>query len=135
MKHDDMVWSDRKRNWLGLPWTFTVYGLSEDRLFIKRGFLNIREDEVRLYRILDLSLRRSLWQRIAGLGTIYVDSSDKTMKAFEICNIRRCEEVKEQISQLVEQERDNKRVSSREFMGGFQEEDEMDPEGQDNGYE
>ena len=32
MKRDDLVWSDRKRNWLGLPWTFTVYGLTEDRL-------------------------------------------------------------------------------------------------------
>ena len=58
MKRDDLVWSDRKRNWLGLPWTFTVYGLTEDRLFIKTGVLNIHEDEVRLYRILDLSLRK-----------------------------------------------------------------------------
>lgn len=135
MKRDDMVWSDRKRNWLGLPWTFTVYGLSDDRLFIKRGFFNIQEDEVRLYRILDLSLRRSFWQRMAGLGTIYVDSSDKTMKAFEISNIRRCETVKEQISRLVEQERDNKRVSSREFMGGYQEDDGEDFEDPDHDYE
>lgn len=124
MKRDDMVWSDRKRNWLGLPWTFTVYGLSQDRLFIKSGALNIHEDEVRLYRILDLSLRRSFWQRIVGLGTIHIDSSDKTMKAFDMQNIRNCEAVKEQLSQLVEQERDNKRVSSREFMGGYEGEDE-----------
>ena len=103
MKRDDLVWSDRKRNWLGLPWTFTVYGLTEDRLFIKTGVLNIHEDEVRLYRILDLSLRKTLWQRIMGLGTIHVDSSDKTMKAFDISNIRNCEDVKEQLSRLVEQ--------------------------------
>lgn len=119
MKRDDLVWSDRKRNWLGLPWTFTVYGLTEDRLFIKTGVLNIHEDEVRLYRILDLSLRKTLWQRMVGLGTIHVDSSDKTMKAFDISNIRNCEDVKEQLSGLVEQERDNKRVSSREFIGGY----------------
>lgn len=124
MKREDMLWSDRKRNWLGLPWTFTVYGLTEDRLFIKTGCFNIHEDEVRLYRILDLSLRRSFWQRIVGLGTIHVDSSDKTMKAFDICNIRDCESVKEQISRLVEEERDNKRVSSREFMGGYEEDGE-----------
>ena len=82
MKRDDLVWSDRKRNWLGLPWTFTVYGLTEDRLFIKTGVLNIHEDEVRLYRILDLSLRKTLWQRIMGLGTIHVDSSDKTIRGY-----------------------------------------------------
>ena len=125
MKREDMVWSDRKRNWLGLPWTFTVYGLTEDRLFIKTGILNIHEDEVRLYRILDLSLRKTFWQRIVGLGTIHVDSSDKTMKAFDIHNIRDCENVKEQLSQLVEQERDNKRVSSREFIGGYEDGDLM----------
>ena len=124
MKREDMIWSDRKRNWLGLPWTFTVYGLTEDRLFIKTGVLNIHEDEVRLYRILDLSLRRSFWQRIVGLGTIHVDSSDKTMKAFDIHNIRDCENVKEQLSGLVEQERDNKRVSSREFIGGYEDGDD-----------
>ena len=124
MKREDMIWSDRKRNWLGLPWTFTVYGLTEDRLFIKTGVLNIHEDEVRLYRILDLSLRRSFWQRIVGLGTIHVDSSDKTMKAFDIHNIRDCENVKEQLSGLVEQERDNKRVSSREVIGGYEDGDD-----------
>lgn len=130
MKRDDLVWSDRKRNWLGLPWTFTVYGLSQDRLFIKSGILNIQEDEVRLYRILDLSLKKSLWQRLMGLGTIRVDSSDKTMKTFDISNIRRCESVKEELSRLVEDERDNKRVSSREFIGGY-DEGEDGFEGQD----
>lgn len=131
MKREDLVWSDRKRNWLGLPWTFTVYGLSQDRLFIKSGILNIQEDEVRLYRILDLSLKKSFWQRILGLGTIRVDSSDKTMKAFDIYNIRDCEAVKEQLSSLVEEERDNKRVSSREFIGGY-EDGEEEFEGQDS---
>lgn len=132
MKRDDLVWSDRKRNWLGLPWTFTVYGLSQDRLFIKSGILNIQEDEVRLYRILDLSLKKSLWQRIVGLGTIRVDSSDKTMKAFDMTNIRHCESVKEELSRLVEEERENKRVSSREFISG-QEEGEETFDGQDGG--
>ena len=129
MKRDDLVWSDRKRNWLGLPWTFTVYGLTEDRLFIKTGVLNIHEDEVRLYRILDLSLRKTLWQR-----TIHVDSSDKTMKAFDISNIRNCEDVKEQLSRLVEQERDNKRVSSREFIGGYGDDEDHGFDEEDSPY-
>ena len=72
MKRENMIWSERKRNALGLPWTFTVYGLAEDRLFVKSGVLTVHEDEVRLYRILDLTLSRSLWQRMLGLGTIHV---------------------------------------------------------------
>ncbi len=118
------IWRARKRNFLGLPWTFTVYGFSEDRLFIKTGILSTREDEVRLYRITDLSLVRSLWQRIMGMGTIRVYSADQSLRDFEIKNIRDCESVKEQLSQLVEKERQAKRVTSREFLM-----DEEDAEG------
>lgn len=28
------LWSARKRNALGLPWTFTKYAFTEDRLFV-----------------------------------------------------------------------------------------------------
>ena len=55
----EILWSDRKRIWCGLPWTFTVYSMSEDRLFVKKGLFSLREDEVRLYRIKDLALQRS----------------------------------------------------------------------------
>ncbi len=111
------IWRARKRNFLGLPWTFTVYGFSEDRLFIKTGILSTREDEVRLYRITDISLYRGLWQRIMGMGTIRVYSADQSLGDFEIKNIRNCEDVKEQLSALVEKERQQKRVTSREFLG------------------
>ena len=118
------IWRARKRNFLGLPWTFTVYGFSEDRLFIKTGILSTKEDEVRLYRITDLSLIRSLWQRIMGMGSIRVYRADQSLRDFEIKNIRDCESVKEQLSQLVEKERQAKRVTSREFLM-----DEEDAEG------
>ena len=84
-----LIWSDRRRLWCGLPWTFTTYRLTEDRLFVKSGFLNLREDEVRLYRIKDLVLRRSLLQRMFGLGTIQIISSDSSLSNFELSNIKR----------------------------------------------
>ena len=102
MKHTDVLWHDRKRNFLGLPWTFTVYELTRNRLFLQTGFLNQREDEVRLYRITDLTLTRSLWQRIIGTGTIHIDSSDKTLANFDLKNIRDSGNIKEQLSNLVE---------------------------------
>lgn len=111
-----VVWFDRKRIWCGLPWTFTSYKLTQDRLFVKRGFLNLREDEVRLYRIKDLVLHRSLFQRIFGLGTVEVKSSDSSMENFQLENIKNSADVKEQLSVLVEEERQRKKVSSREFM-------------------
>ena len=58
------------------------------------------------------------------MGTIRVYSADQSLRDFEIKNIRDCESVKEQLSQLVEKERQAKRVTSREFLM-----DEEDAEG------
>lgn len=120
----EIIWKDRKRIFFGLPWTFTKYSLSEDRLFISTGFFSVKEDEVRLYRIMDVSLERKLWQRMCGLGTIKCCSADKTMGDFKIKNIKKSREVKEMLSNMVEDERTKKKVSSREFMD--HESDEFD---------
>ncbi len=125
----DLLFKERKRIWCGLPWTFTVYSFDEERFFIKRGMFTIKEDEIRLYRILDLSLKRNFIQRIFGLGTITVDSSDKSMKCFEIKNIKHARDFKELLSQKIEEERMRKRISGREFISdhdheGFDEYDE-----------
>lgn len=113
----NFIWKERKRNARGLPWTFTKYALTDDRLFITSGLLKTVEDEVRLYRIVDLSLSQTLSQKIFGIGTIQVSSADKSMRDFEIKNIKKPRDVKEQLSKLVEENRDKKRVTNREFMG------------------
>ena len=78
---------------------------------------------MRLYRITDIGLERSLWQRIMGMGTIRLYSSDQSMGDFSLVNVKNSENVKEQLSELIEKERENKRVSSREFLGMDEEED------------
>ena len=112
----NIVWKDRKRTLFGLPWSFTKYSLSDDRLFISTGFLSTKEDEVRLYRIMDISLKRTLGQRIFGLGTIKCCSADKTLGDFEIKNIKKSRDVKELLSEMVENERNRRKVTSREFI-------------------
>jgi len=112
----EYLWSDRKRTLFGLPLSFTKYMLSEERLFIEQGFLNKKEDEVRLYRIMDVSLSRSFGQRIFGVGTIHCCSADKTMGDFDIVSIKNPKDVKEQLSQQIETQRDAKRVTNREYM-------------------
>jgi len=112
----EILWKDRKRTFLGLPWSFTKYSLDEERLFIKTGVLTQQEDEVRLYRIMDISLTRTLGQRIVGVGTIHCSSADKTLGDFDIKSVKKPQEVKEQLSQLVEAQRDKKRVTNREHM-------------------
>lgn len=112
----DIIWSDRKRTLFGLPLSFTKYELEEERLFVKTGFLNQNEDEVRLYRIMDLSLSRSIWQRMFGVGTIHCASADKSLGNFDIVSIKKPRDVKEMLSKCVEEQRDKKRVSNREYM-------------------
>ncbi len=126
----DYLWTDKKRTIFGLPISFTRYSLTEERLFIETGFLNKIEDEVRLYRIMDISLRVSFFQRIFGVGTISCDSADKTMGNFQLVSVKKPRDVKEQISQLVEAQRAVKKVTSREYMQDADEinEDENSPE-------
>lgn len=112
----ELIWSDRKRTFLGLPWSFTKYELSKDRLFIKTGFFRSEEDEVRLYRIMDVSLTRTLGQKLFGLGTISCCSADKTLGDFVIKNIKNSRQVKELLSRSIEEERSRKRVANREYM-------------------
>lgn len=111
-----LIWKARKRLWCGLPWTFTVYSFDEERLYVEKGFFNQRQDEVRLYRVRDIAVTRSLIQRIFGLGTVHLVTSDKMLGSFDLVNIRDTRNVKEQLSELVERQRDAKRVSTREFM-------------------
>ncbi len=129
----EYLWKDRKRTIFGLPWSFTIYSLTNERLFIEKGFFNLKRDEVRLYRIMDLSLSRTLGQRIFGLGTIHCSSGDRSLGDFDIKNIKKSGEVIEMLSELIEKERDKKKVSSREFLHeGHDEHDMFDDDDYDD---
>ena len=111
----EQLWHDRKR-YFGLPISFTRYALSEDRLFISVGFLNIKDDEILLYRVRDIDTSRSLWQRIFGVGTVTVMSSDKTMPTLVLKNIKDPVFVKELIHKQVEETKIKRRVRFGEIM-------------------
>ena len=112
----EYIWKDKKR-YFGMPISFTRYGMSEDRLFISVGFLNIKDDEVLLYRVRDIDTSRSLWQRLFGVGTITVMSSDKTMPTMVLKNIKNPVEVKELLHTQVEEIKLKRRVRIGEIMG------------------
>ena len=109
------IWKDRKR-YFGLPISFTRYALSEDRLFTSVGFLNIKDDEILLYRIRDIDTNRSIFQRIFGVGTVTVMSSDKTMPNLVLKNIKDPIAVKELLHKQVEEMKIKRRVRFGEIM-------------------
>lgn len=110
-----VIWSDRKRTLFGLPLSFTKYTITEEKLLIETGFFSKNEEEIRLYRIMDVTLRRSLGQRIFGVGTIHCCSADKSTPEFDIKSIKDSVNIKNLLSDMIEEERDRKRVAVREF--------------------
>lgn len=124
MESIDYLWKDRKR-FLGMPLSFTRYRLSEDRLFCETGLFNLKSDEVLLYRVRDLQLNMSLGQRIFGVGTVCVVSSDKSIPHLDLKNVKRPREVKELIHRHVEEAKDKRRMRTTELVGGESPEDDM----------
>ena len=126
--HEDSIWHDRKRTIFGLPWSFTLYELTGDRIFVQSGFLSMKEEEIRLYRVLDVSFKASLGQRLFRVGSVILETSDKTAGTIEIESVKDARKVKEMIAGKVEEQRDKKRVVNREIMAGVDDmgDDDMD---------
>ena len=108
-------WSDRSRIF-GLPITFTKYSMSDDRIFCEKGLLNMKFEEILLYRVLDISMKITLGQRIFGVGSILLQSSDKTAPVLEIKNVKNPRQVKEMIHQQVEQVKEQRRMRFGEVL-------------------
>lgn len=121
----EYLWRDRKRH-LGLPLSFTRYALSEDRLFLSTGFLSLHDEEILLYRVRDLSLRRTLLQRLFGVGTIEVVSTDKSTPTLHLKNVAHPREVKELLHRQVEEVKIRRRVRVGEIMGDHDLHDDCD---------
>lgn len=112
----EYLWKDRKR-FMGMPLSFTRYKLTEDRLFVETGFFSTKYEEIVLYRIKDISLKRTLWQKICGVGTITVQSSDKTTPLLVIRNVKKSFAVKELLHESVEQQKLARRYRISEVIG------------------
>ena len=126
---DKLLWSDRKR-YFGLPLSFTRYAISEDRLFQATGILNLKYEEILLYRIRDITLSRSFGQRIFGVGSITVTSSDKSRPVLVIQNVKDAPAVKELLHTQVEEMKDRRRVRYSEIASYNDDmDDELDADG------
>lgn len=115
-ENEELLWQDRKR-YLGLPLSFTVYSFSKNKFYMKTGVFNVKSEEILLYRILDLTYKQTLGQKIFGVGSVILNTADKTTPVLEIKNIKTPDRVRKALSNLVEQRRDEKRVTGKEMFG------------------
>ena len=111
-----MEWKDRKR-FLGLPLSFTKYRLEDNRLFVSRGLFTTVEDELVMYRILDVRLKRTLWDKIFGVGTVILYTADETNRELKLEKIKTSKKVRDFISEIAETERDKIGIKGRELYG------------------
>lgn len=112
----DYIWRDRKRTFLGLPWSFTVYYLTETKFIRRTGFLNLEEDEIDLYKITDKKLVLPLGQRIFGCGTIHICSRDTDSPETDIISVKDPRGVLALLDKHINRERDRYGTRGRDLM-------------------
>ena len=125
----EVLWRDRK-HFMWFPFSFTRYEVRNNRLYTQRGLLSTTYDEVLLYRVLDISMRQTLAQKLFGTGTLILAARANMDGDVILENIKHPREVNDLLSELVEKARDQKRVVGKEFYGsdGRLEDDELDLE-------
>ena len=102
---------------LGLPWTFTVYEIRENDFTIIRGFFTVRENDCYMYKISDVEITRTFMQRLVGLSTITLYTSDVTDRTIVMKNIKHGREIKDFLLQASENARIRRRTVSMQNIG------------------
>jgi uncharacterized membrane protein YdbT with pleckstrin-like domain len=111
-----VVWKDRKR-FLGMPLSFTRYRLENNRLYMSKGFFSTVEDELAMYRVLDVRLKRTFGDKIVGVGTVVIYTADETNKVLELTRIKNSSKVRDMISETAENERARLGIKGKELYG------------------
>ncbi|MCR5671441.1 MAG: PH domain-containing protein [Butyrivibrio sp.] len=114
----DLKYSERSR-WLflGLPFTFTKYEIRENDFTIRKGFFTTRENDCYMYKISDVEITSTLLQRMAGISTITLYTSDVTDRTITMKNIKHGREIKDFLLQASESARLRRRTVSMQNIG------------------
>ena len=96
-----------KKRWLflGLPFTFTKYVIKEDMITVDTGVFTKVENDCYMYKVQDVEHTASIWERMAGLGTIVCYTGDTTHPKLLIEHIRNSKAIKEFILKESEEAR------------------------------
>ena len=114
-----MGYKERKR-WVffGLPFTFTVYSIETEKITINKGLLKTTEDSLYMYKIIDVKLERSLFERIFGLGTVVCYTGDVRDKILKFEHIKKAKEINDFIFNNSEEMRKKRRTLNTQNLTG-----------------
>ncbi len=106
-----MIFVEKKRTkFLGLPICFTTYTLSDEKITITSGYLNITVDDAYMYKVQDVKLTRSFIERIFKLGTVTCYTGDKTHPELKLLHIRNSGTIKDYLLEASEEARRKRRA-------------------------
>lgn len=126
--YGEIIWTGKKCI-MGMPISFTRYILTETKLITRVGLLNLKEDEIELYRVYDKSTKLPFGQRIVGCGTITLLSKDSDTPTKTLEKIKNPREVKRLLNAAVQEQRDKYSVRGRDMMGASAHMEDLDGDG------
>ena len=115
--YGNVIWTGKPCSFFGLPWNFTRYILTDKKLIIRTGFLNIKEEKIELYRIVDTSMNHPITQRIFGCGTINLMSKDVSCPNVSLKEIKNPYMVYKLFEEAIESQKKEYNVLGKDIYG------------------
>ena len=121
-----------KKRWLflGLPFTFTKYVIKEDMITVDTGVFTKVENDCYMYKVQDVELVATFFERIAGLGTVICYTGDTTHPKLMLEHIKNAKTIKNYILEASENARMKRRTLNTLNIGA-EAMDDMDGAGLD----
>lgn len=128
---EDAQYTDRKRIlFFGLPWTFTKYNIKPSVITVDAGLFKIEENDCYMYKVQDVELVATFFERIAGLGTVICYTGDTTHPKLMLEHIKNAKTIKNYILEASENARMKRRTLNTLNIGA-EAMDDMDGAGLD----
>ena len=121
-----------KKRWLflGLPFTFTKYVIKEDMITVDTGVFTKVENDCYMYKVQDVELVATFFERIAGLGTVICYTGDTTHPKLMLEHIKNAKTIKNYTLEASENARMKRRTLNTLNIGA-EAMDDMDGAGMD----
>jgi uncharacterized membrane protein YdbT with pleckstrin-like domain len=135
---EQVLWEGRPSQWTNFPWFLacllvvpiplaiyqylrvqtTRWTLTNLRLRLSSGILNKTLDDLELYRVKDITLNQPLLQRLVGLGTVVMVTSDASTPTLVLPGIPDSQAVMDKIRHEVDRVRRERGVRELDLHDG-----------------
>ncbi|NGZ73821.1 PH domain-containing protein [Saccharibacillus alkalitolerans] len=100
----------------GLLMNNVRYKITSQRLIVTTGLVGKKTEEIELVRVKDISLEKTVMDRMMGVGTILVHSSDPTAPEVRLEDVKEAEKVKDLLRAAVREEKERYGTRYREDL-------------------